>query len=51
MFKKPDNLMIVAPRLNWRRLAAPTMGFAGLVLAASSLAFGQQKPEAGIKAG
>ena len=44
MFKKPDNLMIVAFRLKWRRLAAPAMVLAGVLLAASNLAFGQQKP-------
>lgn len=44
MFKKPDRLMIVALRLSLRRLAAPAMVFAGVVLAASNIAFGQQKP-------
>jgi hypothetical protein len=44
MFKKPDNPLIVDPRLRWRSLAAQAMVLAGVMLAASNLAFGQQKP-------
>ena len=36
--------MIVASRLKWRRLAAPAMVFAGVLLATSNFAFGQQRP-------
>lgn len=36
--------MIVSPRLKLRRLAAPALVFAGVVLAASNIALGQQKP-------
>jgi hypothetical protein len=44
MFKEPDNPLIVALRLKWRRLAAQAVVLAGVMLAASNLAFGQQKP-------